>query len=434
MPSFYHQHSGPAPEFDLWSGQRSTHTVVIGGGFAGVNTALGLAERGIDCVLLEHNQIGFGASGRNGGFVFAGFSLGESALLRQMGPDLARAWYLRTQAAVNRIRERIAHYQIDCDLLDAGVLWVNRFTDDNVLRSRQQLLATHFDTHWQHLNRDELQALISSNRYSGALFERNAMQLNPLKLVRGLARAARQRGAKIIEHTPVLAVEKLEHSGANRWRVRCDQGVIEAQHVVLACGGYMSDQLARNQAVLRRAVMPIATYVMTTEPLGDRLQSLIRTQAAIYDTRFAFDYYRASADSRLVWGGRIHIRDAPAEKVERLLRRDMALVFPQLRDVEIQHSWSGMMSYARHEMPQIGQREAGLWHAQAFGGHGLAPCCVAGETLAEAIASGAPHYQELTQFGLVSSFGPLGLMAAQCTYWWLQSCDWWKVRKNTSPA
>ena len=430
MPSFYHHHSGPAPQFDTWPSEDSTHTVVIGGGFAGVNTALGLAERGIPCVLLEQHQIGFGASGRNGGFVFAGFSLGERALLRQLGPDLARAWYLRTQAAVDRIRARIAHYQIACDVLDAGVLWVNRFNDENVLRERQALLAEHFDTHWQSIGREELRALISSERYSGALFERNAMQLNPLKLVRGLAQAAQRTGAKIVEQTPVLAIEKLADSGAKRWRVRCAQGQIDAEHVVLACGGYMSDALAQSQKVLRRAVMPIATYVIATEALGARLSEHIRTQAAIYDTRFAFDYYRASADTRLIWGGRIHTLDAPASKVERLLRKDLEHVFPQLADVKIAHSWSGMMSYARHEMPQIGQREAGLWHAQAFGGHGLAPCCVAGETLAEAIAHGAQHYQELAPFGLVSSFGPLGKVAAQCTYWWLQGRDWWQERKN----
>lgn len=430
MPSFYHQHSGPAPDFDAWPSERSTHTVVIGGGFAGVNTALGLAERGIACVLLEQQQIGFGASGRNGGFVFAGFSLGERALLQQMGPELARAWYLRTQAAVDLIRARILHYQIACDCLDAGVLWVNRFTDDNVLRARQALLAQHFDTHWQHLGRAELAGLISSERYSGALFERNAMQLNPLKLVRGLAQAAAREGAKIVEHTPVLAIEKLSDAGAKRWRVRCAQGHLDAENVVLACGGYMSDELARSQNALRRAVMPIATYVIATEALGARLQNYIRTQAAIYDTRFAFDYYRASADSRLIWGGRIHTLDAPTSKVERLLRKDLAYVFPELAEVKIEHSWSGMMSYARHEMPQIGQREPGLWHAQAFGGHGLAPCCVAGETLAQAIASGEQHYQQLAQFGLVSSFGALGKLGAQCTYWWLQTRDWWQERKN----
>ena len=150
------------------------------------------------------------------------------------------------------------------------------------------------------------------------------------------------------------------------------------------------------------------------------------TPAAVYDTRFAFDYDRPLPDSRLLWGGRISVRDRPPHEVERLLRRDMLRVFPQLGDVRIEQAWSGLMSYARHQMPQIGQVEPGLWLAQAFGGHGVAPTTFAGELLASAIVEGDTRWRGLADFGLVTAAKPAGLAAAQLSYWWAQSLDAWR--------
>jgi gamma-glutamylputrescine oxidase len=426
MQSFYLNDSPSAPAMDAWPTCQYLPCVVVGGGYAGLNTALGLAERGVASIVLESKHIAFGASGRNGGFVFAGYSLGESALLKALGPELAFAWYQRTVAAVNLIRQRIQNYGIDCDAIDAGVLWANWFNDADVLKARQTLLAAQFNTHWQALDRGELSKLLATTRYSGALFERNALQINPLKFARGLAQAARKSGAQIVEGVEVLAIEPIAGKNDARWRVRSNLGVIECRDVVLACGGYLQGQLAQSLPQLRRALLPVATYVIATEKLGDLQKSVINTQAAIYDTRFAFDYYRATADTRIIWGGRIHVLDAPPDKIAQLLKRDMVRVYPQLREVRIEHAWSGLMSYARHEMPQIGTLQPGLWYAQAFGGHGIAPTCVAGEALADAIALGEQRYQQLAPFGLSRTYGVLGLVGAQCKYWWLQGQDAWR--------
>ncbi len=431
--SLYHASSPAAPEFDSWQSFGHVHTVIVGAGFAGINTALGLAERGISALVLEQNTVGFGASGRNGGFVFAGYSLGESALLGALGPTLARAWYQRTQAAVNLIRARIHRYGIACDVVDAGVIWANWFDDVATLESRQKLLREHFASDWQSVSKAELATMLHTTRYSGALFERNAMHINPLRLLRGLAEAARIQGAKIVEQITVESVMPMlttSPDSRNRWRVTTSHGIVECDNVVLACGGYLAGKLAQNQPALRRAVLPIATYVIATEPLGTRLQEIINTDAAVYDTRFAFDYYRATPERRVVWGGRINVKDASPAQVTKMLRADMIRVYPQLKDVKIEYAWSGLMSYARHEMPQIGQTKPGLWHAQAFGGHGLAPCCVAGETLASAIASNDLSYLELKRFGLTRTYGPLGLAAAQSKYWWLQGLDWWRTKND----
>lgn len=399
----------------------STQVCVIGGGFAGLNTALGLAERGLrDVVVLESHRIGFGASGRNGGFVFAGFSLGEESLLQKLGPERARALYAGTVAAVELIRARSERYAIDCDRVDAGVIWANWFRDAGLLHARQRLLDEHFGVHWQWLSEANLQQQVHSRRYHGGLFESDAFHFHPLKYAQGIAQAAIAQGVTVHEQSPVVGLQR----AGQGWRVCTPDGVVEAEQVVLACGGYLAGLRRQVDA----AVLPIATYVMVTEPLGARLDEVMTTRAAVYDTRFAFDYYRPLPDSRLLWGGRISVRDRAPAAIRRLLYRDMLKVFPQLDGARIDHAWSGLMSYARHQMPQIGRIEPGLWLAQAFGGHGVAPTTFAGELLADAITQGSTRWRAFADYGLVSALKPAGFVGAQMSYWWAEFKDAWKDR------
>lgn len=417
--TWYSATANARPPFAPLSGKRDARVAIVGGGYAGVNLAVGLAERGVrDVVLLERESIGHGASGRNGGFVFAGYSLGEQSLLDQLGKQRARALYANTVDAVNLIRSRITRYAIECDATDAGVIWANWFRDPQVLRRRQQLLAEHFCQQWEWWPRERVREAILSDRYWDALFERNALHLHPLNYVTGLARAAVEQGVSIHEHSRVRHIAR---EGAG-WCIRTETGEVHAQTVVLACGGY----LAHLKREVDRAVLPIATYVMTTEPLGERMHECLRTQAAIYDTRFAFDYYRALKDTRLLWGGRISVRDRSPKAVQKLLMRDLLRVFPQLGGVHIDHAWSGLMSYARHQMPQLGTRGDELWWMQAFGGHGAAPTAAAGELLAGAIAQGDEGWREFSRYGLSRSFRPFGYLGAQASYWWAQGRDWLK--------
>jgi gamma-glutamylputrescine oxidase len=229
----------------------------------------------------------------------------------------------------------------------------------------------------------------------------------------------------IHEHSAVTSIERV---GA-QWRLRTAQGEVRAEQVVLACGGY----LAGLQPQIDRAVLPIATYVMVTEPLGARLDDCLSTRAAVYDSRFAFDYYRPLPDSRLLWGGRISIRQRSSAAVARLLRADLLKVFPKLGQVKVDYAWSGLMSYARHQMPQIGGQH-GLWWAQAFGGHGLAPTCVGGELLAAALAQGDERWRMFEPYGLTGAYRPAGLLAAQVGYWWRSFNDsrkaWMDARRS----
>ena len=414
--SYYRATAAAYAPYPPLAGRRHARVAVIGGGFAGLNTALGLAERGVkDVVLLEREQVGFGASGRNGGFVFAGYSLGEQALLDQLGCARAGALHALTRDAVQRIRQRIGTHAIACSAVDQGVIWANWFRDPTVLRRRQQLLAERYDTHWQWLAADELRQQIRTQRYHGGLYERDALHLHPLNYAIGLAAACAAQGIVIHEQSAAIGLRR----EGTQWRISTGRGELRADQVVLACGGY----LAGLRRAVDRSVMPIATYVMATEPLHGRLDDCLRTQAAIYDSRFAFDYYRALPDTRLLWGGRISILDRSPRAVQRLLRADMLRVFPQLSGVKVDYAWSGLMSYARHQMPQIGGDGQGLWWAQAFGGHGLAPTCAAGELLAAAIAEGDDRWTQFADFGLASTHRPLGYLAAQASYWWQQGRD-----------
>ena len=401
--------------------KKSAKICIIGGGFAGINTALGLAERGVnDVVLCEAKKLAFGASGRNGGFVFAGFSRGPESLLKDLGPQAAKQLYQGTVDAVNLIRTRIQQYKINCQHTDAGVYWANWFRDQSILKDFQKILSDNFDTQWDFVSQSELRKIIHTERYQDALYEKNALHFHPLNYALGIAKAAESLGVKIYENTPAIHLQK----NGDGWLVKTPEAEIQAEQVVLACGGYLANLYPKIDA----SVLPIATYVMVTEAINENMQNVLKTKAAIYDTRFAFDYYRPLPDSRLLWGGRISVLDRSPEAVKKLLHRDLLKVFPQLKDIKIDYAWSGLMSYARHEMPQVTQMEKGLWCGQAFGGHGVAPTTFAGELIAAAIAENDTRWQSMAPYGLVSAMKPAGFIGAQLTYWWLQAKDSWKDR------
>jgi gamma-glutamylputrescine oxidase len=412
----YYEATVRRPSRPALRGRQSAEVCVVGGGLAGLSTALGLVERGIrEVVVLDAEAVGFGASGRNGGFVFGGYSLDCADLLRRLGPARARALYALTTDAVALMRARIARYAIDCDLADAGVILANWFGDDARLDRQRRLMKDSFGVDWEPVPAAALAQRLKTRRYRGGLFERDAFHFHPLKYVLGVAAALEAAGARVYEHSPAVRIR----AQAGGFAVETAAGVLDARHVVMAGGGYARHVYPR----VDRAVLPIATYVMATEPLGDRLKDAIDTPAAVYDTRFAFDYYRPLPDTRILWGGRISVRNRSPQAIARLLRRDLVKVYPQLRDVRIEHAWGGLMSYARHKMPQIGRDPDGVWHAVGFGGHGMAPTTVAGEQLAAALSGERPIAEGFAAFGLVPAFGALGLAAAQLTYTTMQAHD-----------
>lgn len=417
MPTYYQETGDPGLRFAPLDGSGEADTVIVGGGFAGLATALGLHERGQrDIVLLEAETIGFGASGRNGGFVSGGFSLDARKLHRRLGHEAARRVYLMSEDAVKLIRARIERHRIDCDPTYAGVIVASWFDEDRTLREQQRFLQESFGLHWHWLGRDELRALLRTDRYHNGLHELDAFHFNPLKYAQGEARVLRDAGVRLHEASPV---RRIARDGAG-WRIETGVARLRCRRVVVCCGGYLADGLVKP---LSRATLPIATYVMVTEPLGERLQEAMRTQAAVFDTRFAFDYYRPLPDTRILWGGRMSTRERSEAELAKLLHGDLVRVYPQLAGVKVTHAWSGLMSYSRHHMPQIGRLPDGAWYALGFGGHGVAPTTLGGELLARAMTGEAAIPDELAGFGLQPTYGRLGLVGAQLLYWTLQARD-----------
>jgi gamma-glutamylputrescine oxidase len=407
----YYRATSAAADYPAIEGRADYAICIIGGGFAGLATAVSLMERGqADVVLLEADTIGFGASGRNGGFVFGGFSLGERNLVSAAGVPEARKLYQLTLDALASIRRRIRRYGIECDLRDEGVYLANWFGDQRILDKQQRFMADSLGVEWQRIGRGELAGRLLTERYSGALFEPGAFHFHPLKYARGLARALAGGGIRVHE---LSRATRIAPDGKG-WRVTTARGEVRAREVVVCCGGY----LERLSPKLAGAMLPIATYVMVTEALGARMHAAMRTGAAVYDTRFAFDYYRPLVDTRLLWGGRISVRDRAAGDVARLLYRDMLRVYPQLAGVKVDYAWSGMMSYGRHKMPQLGRLADGQWYGMGFGGHGVGPTTLAGEVLAAALCGDGVDLARFARWKLPATGGPAGLFAAQLTYWY----------------
>ncbi|MBY6203329.1 NAD(P)/FAD-dependent oxidoreductase [Halomonas denitrificans] len=402
-----------ARRFPRIESDRSVRVAVIGAGLAGLSTAFSLLERGHrDVVVLEAGQPGEGASGRNGGFVFGGFSLGPEPLVRRVGLDRARVMQRWTHEAVDRVRGRCAALGVSLD--GEGVLLADWFRNRKGLDALRDAIHRATGLELLALDRAQRSAWVCSDRYGGGLLEPGAFHFNPLAYVRALADELDASGLSVHGDS---AVERIERAGGG-WRLRTRDATVRADRVVVSTGGYDRRLVPR----LVRSIHPIGTYVAVTEPLPGRLEALIPGTAAVYDTRFAFDYYRRIGD-RLLWGGRISIADRDPDAIEALMRRDVARVFPSLADVRFTHSWGGWMSYARHQMPILGELEPGLWAASAFGGHGMAPTTMAGEVIAEALDGEGDRLEAFRSWGPSWAGGPLGRWTAQASYWAYQARD-----------
>lgn len=418
----YYRATAPGVSYAPLAGRHEARICIIGAGFAGLATAVSLMEHGErDVVLLEAECVGHGASGRNGGFVFGGYSLDEQALLATVGAEQGRRLYQLTLEAVAQIRRRINQYGIECDAVNGGIYLANWFDDPRVLEERQRYMREHLGVEWERIAPGDFAERARSERYFGALYEENAFHFHPLKYAQGLASGLHAGGVRVHEASRATAIEAQPRSErATRWRVATNGGEVFCDEVVVCCGGYIE----RLYPTLAGAILPIATYVMVTEPLGSRLPQALATDAAIYDTRFAFDYYRPLQDSRLLWGGRISIRSRSPEDVARLLYEDMLKVYPQLAGAKVDYAWSGLMSYGRHKMPQLGKLPNGVWYGMGFGGHGVGPTSLAGDVLSAALMGELSKVDQFAAWGLPTTGGPAGLLAAQLTYWYYELRDW----------
>ncbi len=396
--------------------RHEVETCVIGGGLAGLSVALSLAERNCGVAVIEANRVGWGASGRNGGFVSAGFARGMESVARTTGTDKARALFDLSRAGVDRVRRNIEAYDIDCGPVKSGILMASWFDRPGDLRDGVAASNERYGTRLAFWPREEVQNVCSSPRYYDGIFNPDGFQFHPLNYTRGVARAADRMGVQIFEGSPVTSIRRTGSHidvGTSRGSVRC-------KTVVVCCSGYIGGLVPR----LSRATLPVGTYVLLTKPLGADLEEAIRTQYAVADDRMAQDYYRPLEDGRLLWGGRISTELSPARLAELMLVQ-IERVYPQLKDKVVPDvAWPGTMGYATHKMPQIGELEPGFWYAQGFGGHGMNTTAMAGDLIASALVDGDTRWRLFSDFGLTYAGGILGPPVAQAVYWSYQMRDW----------
>ncbi|MFJ6327033.1 MULTISPECIES: NAD(P)/FAD-dependent oxidoreductase [unclassified Rhizobium] len=419
--TYYHRtmtETGARPQL---SGSIECDTVIIGGGLAGLTTALQLARANMAVVVLEAQSVGFGASGRNGGFVSAGFATDGSAIARVTGAEKAKAIHRLSVEGVDFVRDTIR----DLDITDAkpipGIISALRYDGGDSLKRYAEEMNRDFGSDLEFMDRSQIRAVLKSNRYFQALRSPKSFHIHPLNYVRAIAREIERLGGRIYENS---AATDCQLSGPEKI-VRTVHGQVKARQVVLTTGGYTGSLVGK----LKRSFLPIATYVMISEENPELIATAITTSSAIGDNRRAGDYYRVVDDGkRLLWGGRITTRAASPAALARELRSEMTGTYPQLSELKTELAWSGLMSYARHLMPQIGEMMPGVWHCTAFGGHGLNTTAMGGKIVAEGILGQSDRYRLFQPFGLVWAGGIAGLAAAQLTYWKLQAQDWWRER------
>ena len=403
------------------SGPVECDVVIVGGGLAGLSAALQLARAGKSVTVLEAESVGFGASGRNGGFVSPGYATGGEDIARVAGKDAARQLHLLSIEGVEFIRDNIRSLGIDDAKPQAGLMSVLRYDDGASLKAYVEETRKAYGQELEYMDRDAVRSVLKSDRYYQAVRNPDAFHMHPLNYLRGIAREIERLGSRICEHSPAISVDL---AGAEK-RVRTAGGEVKARDIVLTTGGYTGAL----EGKLKRAFLPIATYVMVSEEAPDLIASAIATRDAIGDNRRAGDYYRVVDDGRrLLWGGRITTRAASTATLVRELRAEMVGTYPQLAGLKTELAWSGLMSYARHLMPQIGRMRPGVWYCTAFGGHGLNTTAIGGKVIAEGILGESQRYKLYEPFGLVWAGGLAGLAVAQLTYWKLRAQDWWRER------
>lgn len=362
---------------------------VVGGGYAGLSAALELADRGFDVVLLEAQRVGWGASGRNGGQVIVGFgSDGEGAIEQQFSrEDARRAWDVSVEG-LQLVRERIRRFGIECEYRSGYLSLAVKPRKAQALRRWMEHVGSAYGYPLRWIGPGEIGQWVASGRFQAATYDDASGHLHPLKYCLGLAQAARALGVRMHENSPVFVVER----GA-RPLVKTAQGECECRFVVLGGNVYLGEYGDAIAPEVAARIMPVGTYMIATEPLArERADALMRGRPAASDTNLVLDYFRLSADDRLLFGGGdSYSASAPRDVVARI-RASMLKVFPQLGDLEIPYAWGGFIDISMNKAPDFGRLGDNIYYLQGFSGHGLALAGMAGKLAALAIAGQAERF------------------------------------------
>jgi len=386
VASWYAASAVPFPDRPALAGTDECDVCVIGGGITGSSAALELAERGYSTVLLEAKRVGWGASGRSGGQAIFGFGCDQTKLQRIVGRDDARKLWDMSIESLDLMRSRIRDHGIECRYRAGQMHAAIKPRQREELVQWQRLLEDDYGYRSLRLaEAEELRELMATDRYIAGLIDTNSGHLHPLNYTLGLNMAAQRAGAIVFENSPVTSVDE----GGERVTVRTPGGEVRCRHVVVCCNAYLGNLLRP----LRSRIMPVGTYIVATERLGDdRARSLIRNDMAVADINFVLDYFRLSEDARLLFGGRVSYSKIPPPNLSRSIRGRMVKVYPQLADVAIEYSWGGFVAITVNRAPHFGRTGRNIYFAQGFSGHGIALTGLAGKLIAEAVAGTAERF------------------------------------------
>lgn len=398
IDSWYAASTPPQPPRPALQGDVDTDICVIGGGIAGCSTALHLAERGYRVVLLEAHRVGWGASGRSGAQAIPGIACGQHKLQALVGDvDARRIWDVSVEG-LRLQRELIARHGIDCDLRTGQMHVAIKPRQERELR--EEVATLHGEYGYDSIRmveREELRATVDSTRYIAGTYDSAGGHLHPLKYTQGLAAATERAGVRIFEDSRALAYARVAVAGTasgagtapRGLEVTTAAGRVRCGSIAL-CGNAWLGPVA---PALARKIMGVGTYIVATQPLGaERAAALIRNDAAVTDINWVIDYFRRSADHRLLFGGRVSYSGLDPLGTRRATRARMLEVFPQLADARIEHAWGGYVDITMNRAPHFGRLEPDVYFLQGFSGHGIALTGIAGKLLAEAIAGTSERF------------------------------------------
>lgn len=388
-PSYYAASANPAPVRPPLQGDVQADVCVIGAGYTGLSAALHLAESGYKVVVLEQQQVGWGASGRNGGQIVHSYSRDIDYIEKHFGKQQAQALASMMFEGAQIIRERVAKYHIQCDLKNGG-MYAAISSHKVVDLEAHQRLWEHWGNRQLSLvtDRDEMQQYIKTNRYEAVLIDKSGGHIHPLNLALGEAAAIEQLGGVIHEHSAVTHIER----GAQPV-IRTAQGSVRARYVIVACNAYLGDL----EPVLSRKSMPCGTQVIATEPLGALADELLSTDYCVEDNNFLLDYFRLSADKRMIYGGGVVYGARNPSHIEALIRPKMIKTFPQLANVRIDYAWTGNFLLTLSRLPQVGQLSDNIYYSQGCSGHGVTFTHLAGRILCEVIRGQAERFSAFSR-------------------------------------
>ena len=353
---------------------------VVGAGFFGLYCALEMAKAGKKVVVLEASRVGWGASGRNGGQLVQGFACGMDRLKSAMGHERAKDMFHESLRSITKIRDLIHAHQIDCDLADGHV-------EVAVLPRRVKDLTDMMEDcskqwgydNFQFIDKADLPNYVNSPRYQAGMLDMDAAQIHPLKYILGLADVVEGAGARIFEQTRVSGYSEgadgVTVQLSDGHRVRCDQ-------LVLAANAYV-DKVDRK---LSGRVLPVGSFIGVTEVLGERVcRELIPRNHAIYDNQFILEYFRTTADHRLLFGGRCTYMGGEPSNIHEAMKGNITRAFPSLANTKVEYAWGGHIDITMRRMPDWGRRGDRVFWAQGFCGHGIVPTRVAATVVTEAM-------------------------------------------------